>query len=130
MPERRKLDRRDFSQYMRIMNEQTGELIGHLSDLSTGGFKLECKKPIVPNQEFLMRLDLTGDISTKDYMVFVARSRWCKKDNIDPTLYDVGFQLIEMNPGDLVAFKRMFENYGSQKNNNRNTKKNSDYFWR
>lgn len=129
MSERRKLDRRDFSQYMRIMNEQTGELIGHLSDLSTGGFKLECKKPMVPNLEFLMRLDLTGEISNKDYMVFVARSRWCEKDKIDPTLYDVGFQLVEMNPSDLIAFKRMFENYGSLKKNNTTTK-NSDYFWR
>lgn len=130
MPERRKLDRRDFSQYMRIMNEQTGELIGHLSDLSVGGFKIESKKPIVPNLEFLMRLDLTGDISAKDYMVFVARSRWCEKDKMDPTLYDVGFQLVEINPGDLVAFKRMFENYGAKKNDNKDASKKADYFWR
>jgi hypothetical protein len=128
MPERRKLDRRDFSQYMRILNEQTGEIIGHLADLSTGGFKLECKKPIAKNLEFLMRMDLTGEISTKDYMVFVACSRWCQKDNIDPTLYDVGFQLVKINPNDMIAFTRMFENYGSQKNNNQN--KNSDYLWR
>ena len=127
IPERRKLDRRDFSYYMRLMNERTGELIGHLSDISTGGFKLESKNPIRDNQEFLMRMDLTNEVSNKDYLVFVAKSRWCQRHPIDPTLYNVGFQIIDMTPVDLDVFVRVFEKYGSQ---NKNKRESTDYLWR
>ncbi|MEW6403700.1 MAG: PilZ domain-containing protein [Chloroflexota bacterium] len=128
MPERRKLNRRDFSYYMRVMNEQTGELIGHLADISTGGFKLESRTPVQPNQQFVMRMDLTNEISEKDYFVFVARSRWCTRHPIDPTLYNIGCQIIEMAPEDLHIFVRIFEKYGSPvKPKNKNS---TDYLWR
>ncbi len=129
MPERRKLDRRDFSYYMRVMNERTGELIGHLSDISTGGFKLESKNPIIENLEFLMRMDLTNEVSEKDHFVFSARSRWCQRHPIDPLLYNVGFQIIDMAPEDLDIFIRIFEKYGSPSTNNKK-KNNTDYLWR
>lgn len=130
MPERRKLDRRDFSYYMRVMNERTGELIGHLSDISTGGFKLESKNPIIENLEFLMRMDLTNEVSEKDHFVFSARSRWCRRHPIDPLLYNVGFQIIDMAPEDLDIFIRIFEKYGSPSTNNNKKKNNTDYLWR
>ena len=135
MPERRKLDRRDFSNYMRVMNEHTGELIGHLADISTGGFKLESKTPINENVDFLMRMDLTSEVSNKDHFVFVARSRWNQRHPIDPALYNIGFQIIEMLPEDLEVFIRIFEKYGTPMMNNTNNinakKKNfMDYFWR
>jgi hypothetical protein len=126
MPERRKLDRRTFSQYMRVMNEFNGELVGHLADISTGGFKLESVKPIDINQDFTLHIDLTNEISSKPYMVFNARSRWCQKDQYDPTLYNVGFQIVEMTPEDLEIFVRMFEKYGTQSQNNRGR----DYLWK
>jgi len=129
MPERRKLHRRDFSSYMRVMNEHTGELIGHLADISTDGFKLECRSPINENTEFLMRMDLTSEVSDKDHFVFVARSRWRQRHPIDPTLYNIGFQIIDMTPEDLEIFIRIFETYGSQVMNNKK-KNNNDYLWR
>ncbi len=128
MPERRKLNRRDFSYYMRVMNERTGELVGHLSDISTGGFKLESRTPVTSNQQYVLRMDLTNEISQKDHFVFVARSRWCQRHPIDPMLYNIGFEIIEMTPEDLEIFVRIFEKYGSPvkvKN-----KDNTDYWWR
>ena len=127
MPEQRKLYRRDFSAYLRLMNENTGELVGHLADISTGGFRLESKDPILDDLEFLLRMDITSDIADKDYLVFAARSRWCQIDPVDPTIYNVGFQLIDIAPEDVEIFIRIFEKYGSD---NKNNKKNSDYLWR
>lgn len=127
MPEQRKLNRRHFPDYLRLMNENTGELVGHLADISTGGFKLECTNPIAADLEFLLRMDVTKDIADKDYLVFTARSRWCQKDPLDPTLYDVGFQLIGIAPEDVEIFVRIFEKYGSD---NKNNKKSPDYLWR
>lgn len=129
MPERRKVNRRDFSYYMRLMNERTGELVGHLADISTGGFRLESRKPIIPNLDFLLRMDLTNAVSNKDYLVFSARSKWCERHHVDPTLYNVGFQITEISPADLEVFTRIFEKYGVPAVDSRR-KDNTDYLWR
>ena len=55
--ERRNLSRRSFSYYMRVMDEMTGESVGHLADISTTGFKLDCKKPLPPNTNITLRIE-------------------------------------------------------------------------
>lgn len=112
---------------MRVMNENTGELVGHLADISTGGFKLECARPIPQNRDYFFRIELPADISDKAYMVFGARSRWCTKDRLDPALYDVGFQIVNMTPGDFDIFARIFEKYGSQSPSRTSS---ADYLWK
>ena len=126
MPERRRLDRRTFSYYMRLMNENTGELVGHLADISTGGFKMESLKPIASDVDYRFRIELTSDIANVPFMVFGARSKWCQRDHIDNNTFNVGFQITDMNPGDVEIFSRMFEKYGT-KNNRGN---DQDYLWR
>jgi hypothetical protein len=75
-----------------------------------------------------MRMDLTNEVSNKDYLVFSAKSRWCERHPIDPTLYNIGFQITNMTSEDLDIFMRIFEKYGSA---TKNTKKDStDYLWR
>ncbi len=125
-PEKRKLRRRHFSYYMRVMDESTGKLVGHLSDISTGGFRLDCGSTVPPNMDFTLRIDLSPDVASKDHMVFVARSRWCNRDKLDPMTYNVGFQIVNMIPSDFEIFARMFERYGSE----RDSTSNMNYLWR
>ena len=117
MDERRNLDRKDFSYYMQLLNHDTQELVGHLADISSGGFKLDSLSPIPPNKDFRFRMDLTSEVADKPAMVFVARSKWCKVDPLDPFCYNVGFQLINISPGDAEIFNRMIEKYGSKHEN-------------
>lgn len=111
--ERRKAERRAFPHYMRLMNEQTGELVGHLVDISTSGFRMESLRPIGINIDLPIRIDVPPDVSAQPFMVFKARSRWSLPDRIDPTLYDVGFQIVDMNPEDGRIFGMIFDKYGS-----------------
>jgi hypothetical protein len=110
--DRRDLDRKDFSCYMQLIDHDTQELVGHLADISSGGFKLDSLGPIPPNKDYRFRLDLTSEVANKPYMVFVARSKWCKVDPLDPFCYNVGFQLIDITSEDNEIFKRMIERYG------------------
>ncbi len=112
---------------MRLMHENTGELIGHLVNISQEGFRLESVRPIPVNQDFPIRIELPRDITDKPYMVFVARSRWCRPDRIDPTLYDAGFEIMEMIPSDVEIFRLIFERYGS---NDTLHSDRADYLWR
>ena len=111
--DRRKLGRRSTSFYLQFMNNRTGELVGDLADINRDGFMLESFKPIPLNAEFSFRIDLPPDISNKQSIVFTARSRWSQTDPIDRRLYDVGFEIINIDPGDTQVFQQIFDRYGS-----------------
>ena len=124
----RKLTRRAFTYYMQVTDDVTKQLIGYLSDISTGGFKLDCGKKLPTGQDFRLSIQLTAEIADKTSMVFIARSKWCHPDHIDPTSYNVGFEIINMAPNDAVIFQRMFDKYGSQ--NTFKSRASDDYLWR
>ena len=126
--EKRKLARRNFSYYMRVMNEVNGQLLGHLSDISTGGFKLDSENAIPANKDFRLRIELNNEVADKVFMVFSARSKWCSADPLDPTAFSVGFQITKMAPSDFEIFARMFEKFGSQ--GAQSNKTSNDYMWR
>jgi hypothetical protein len=113
--------RRDFNYYQKVVDNETLQMIGHLADISSGGFKLDSQKPLPINKDFQFRLNLSSEVADKPSMIFVARSRWCKVDPLDPYIFNVGFQLIHIAPGDLEIFNRMMEKYGKEQ-----AKKNID----
>lgn len=126
MADKRKINRREFAYYMQVTNDATKELLGYLSDISSGGFKLDSQKKIMPGQDFRLHIELTPEIAEKNSMVFIARSKWCRPDHIDPTTFNIGFEIINMAPSDMVIFQRMFEKYGSDSRG----KNSDDYLWR
>ncbi len=78
--ERRQKSRRTFSYYMRVLDDASGKLIGHLSDIGTGGFKLDSKYAVPLDVDLHLRIDQTGEISKKSFVAFSARARWCPTD--------------------------------------------------
>ena len=128
MPNKRKINRRDFTYYMPVTDDLTKQLVGYLSDISTGGFKLDSPKEIRPGQDFRLQIELTADIADKTSMVFIARSKWSRRDHVDPNTFNVGFEIINISPSDMAIFQRMFEKYGSQ--NTTRSISSEDYRWR
>jgi hypothetical protein len=127
MLEQRQLTRRKFSYYMLVYDDKTDKLVGHWTDISPGGFRLETINPIPLNTDFHFRIELSYEIANKSYMTFNARSRWCHQDDFDPNLYIAGFQIAELPPDDYKIFKSMFEKYGSTDSSRNST---GDYLWR
>jgi hypothetical protein len=111
---RREKSRRNFSYYMRVLDDATGKIVGHLSDISTGGFKVDSKYDIPLNVDLRLRIDQTGEISNKNFLVFTARARWSQRDRSNPATYNVGFKILEMSPEDYGIFVKMFNTYGTQ----------------
>jgi len=126
-PERRKLSRKNFTYYIRIFDEVSGKLIGQLTDISTGGFKVESANEIVLNTNLKLRIDQMGEISSKNYFTFIGKARWCQRDPYDLSVYNVGFQIVDMSPSDYDIFIEMFNRYGMEKK--AHEKNNSDYLW-
>ena len=112
MRERRKLERRSISYYMRIIDASENQLIGHLADISQQGLKMDSQKPIPVEKEFRLRINTSEDIADKDCIEFSACTRWCRVDPLEPGLYDVGFEILDIDPHDAEIIQRIMEKYG------------------
>ena len=106
---------------MRVVDESTGKLIGHLSDISTNGFKVDSTQLLPLNVDIRLRIDQIGEISDKVCLIFKARPVWCRQDQFDPNMYNVGFKIVAISPGDHDIFMKMFNIYGA-----RNSSQNGD----
>ncbi len=113
MPERRTTPRKNVSFYLRVLNDDTGDILGHMVEVGAIGLRLETVGPLPLNKDFYMRLELTPDLGAVPYIVFLARSKWCKIDHIQPNLFHVGFELIEILPDDMEIFLRILQKFGS-----------------
>lgn len=119
--EQRRNERRDFTYYMKVNDANTGNQLGYMVDISTSGFKLDSEKPLQTGRDFRIQVELSGDISPKSTLIFTARSMWCLPDTIYPNTFRIGFQIVGMAAGDTIIYHRMFEQYGSTKNNYNST---------
>ena len=113
MPERRDTSRKKFVFYMRVLDDDTQAILGHMVEVSATGLRLETVGPRPLNKEYYLRVELTADLGNVPYIIFIARTRWCNIDNIQPNLYHVGFAIEEIMPEDKEIFLRILEKYGS-----------------
>ncbi len=113
MPERRDTSRKKFNFYMRVLDDDTQAILGHMVEVSATGLRLETVGPLPLNMEYYLRVELTADLGNVPYIVFIARTRWCNIDNIQPNLYHVGFAIVEIMPEDQEIFMRILEKFGS-----------------
>jgi hypothetical protein len=116
-PTKRKVNRparKDFFYYKPLIDQETYEIVGHMSDISREGFKLDTQKPVPIGKDFHFLVSLSSEVAEKPSMTFVARSKWCRVDPLDPYVYNVGYLLIHISPEDLEIFNRMMEKYGRE----------------
>ena len=112
MPERRHTQRKKFGFYMRVLEDETEQTVGHLVEVSVDGFRLETSLPLPLQKEYHLHVELTPDISDKLFMFFAGKTKWCKPDSIMPDLCHVGFQMTNISPHDREIYERLLETYG------------------
>ena len=113
MPERRTTPRKKIQVYLRVLNDDTGEILGHMVEVSSTGLQLETVGTLPVDKDHFLRIELTPDLGTVPYIVFIARSRWCRIDHLQPNLYHVGFELKEILPEDRDVFQRILQKFGT-----------------
>jgi hypothetical protein len=113
MPEKRTTPRRKFDYYLRVVDDDTQKMLGHMVQVSAIGLQLETTAPIDPQKDIYLRLELTAELADRPFIIFLARSKWCKIDNIHPNLYHVGFAILEIMPEDQQVILNIIKKYGT-----------------
>jgi hypothetical protein len=114
MPERRKIVRKSISYYLRIIDANTNLLIGHLADISSQGIKIDSQKTLPLNRDYRLRIHSTKEVSDKEYVEFSAKARWCKTDPLQPGLYNIGFEIVEIERSDSKIIQTIVEKYSTR----------------
>ncbi|MDZ7641909.1 MAG: PilZ domain-containing protein [Desulfurivibrio sp.] len=96
--------RHNLVYYLKVYNDETGELLGHLVDITTEGLKLVAPQPLPLDRLFKLRLSLPEGHFQWQELRCRARSRWTGPD-VNPDYHTTGFLLEEMDEEtkDLVA---------------------------
>jgi hypothetical protein len=109
--ERRRMKRRSLFYYMKVLDPQTLQPIGHLVDINGIGLMIDSQTSFLPGRELQLRLDTTRDLAEKAYILIRATVRWCKPDSVEPTLYDVGLEITSISAHDAEIIQKIIELY-------------------
>lgn len=112
MPERRTTPRKNFSLYMRVLDDDTQETLGHMVEVSAEGLKLETSSALPIGKDYYLRVELTPELADRPFIIFVARTKWCKV-GIMPNLFQCGFQITEIMPDDKEVFLNILKRFGT-----------------
>jgi len=113
--ERRKYQRYKNGDYLPVKDNNTEEIMGYLTEISLGGFRLESPKNLVVGTDYTLRLEYAIEEKEKRWIIFVARVVWIQPDPITPNEYILGFQIVNIAPSEQEIYQSIVENYGQSK---------------
>lgn len=111
MLDRRRLKRRHLIYYLRVFDRHSGDLLGHLVDLTTAGIMLISESPIPLDRTYACRMVLPGEEDDQREVTFDAHSIWCRKD-VNPTFYATGFRLERPNAEAVSTIDALIAEFG------------------
>jgi len=109
--DKRKVKRRHLIYYLRVFSRNTGEMIGHMVDVTPEGIMLISEKPIELNTKYQLRMDLPVEIWGTQHLDFEAKSLWGRRD-VNPDFYNTGFEIQGEDWKRIETIERLISQYG------------------
>lgn len=112
MDDRRSESRKFLSYFSRVVERDSGYLLGYLVDLTTGGALLVGNIYLEPNSPLSLRLDLPEGFTLQEQLDLDVMTVWSRPDQ-EPELYRTGLRLINVTPSDLLILEKLLDRHGS-----------------
>lgn len=96
MDGKRTLKRRHLIYYLQVFDEESGEQLGHLVDITTRGIKLVSKKAIDTDRDYHLRMTLPEGYFKENVIHFQGKALWSGND-VNPDFYDTGFEVANLD---------------------------------
>ena len=92
--ERRRLERKYLLFYLRVLEGDENDILGHLVNFSAGGLMLLSDAAVKVPMKYHLRLRLPAFTCERSELVFDASSCWCHRD-ANPDFYLTGYRVEE-----------------------------------
>jgi hypothetical protein len=109
MAEKRTHRRASLVYFLKIHDLDTEQCVGHLVDISLGGFKMLSKSLTIPGSDNHFRISLPEDHPKESFTVKV-RNCWSKTD-INPDYFASGFCFIALSLESIKLIKMLIHLY-------------------
>lgn len=111
MNERRKQERKSLVAYTQVFDLYGGNLLGYLGDLTASGAMIISEKPMKPNLEITLAIELPELPNIKAVrMSLTSRVAWCQQD-LSPQFFNIGFEFKEVSADQKKLIDSIIENY-------------------
>lgn len=97
MEEKRKFQRWQLIYSLRVFEQKTDDLMGHLVDISEEGMLLVSDEPHPTSRDFELWIDVPLENGGKQRVALNAHSLWTQQD-ANPDFYYTGFRLTNLDP--------------------------------
>lgn len=97
MDDRRRHERREAVAPIEILDANTGEVVGLLADISSGGMMLRSERALSPGRTMRLALVLPSGEYAESQIMFEASIRWCEPD-LQPGAQVIGLQFSGHTP--------------------------------
>lgn len=98
--------------FFQILNEETGEQLGNLVDITVDGMRIMSSSRVNPDAIYLLRLVLPTEIEGVSELTLSAISRWCNQDT-NPEFYNAGFEFRNVPMKNVKVIRRIIEQFCS-----------------
>ncbi len=111
MVDKRRNERFQISFFLRILDKDTDETMGHVVDISVSGMRVLTDRPVSQDRDYTLAIDLTKDINLEQEVIFTAKCVWIKQD-LSSGAYNCGFQLQNVTEKDQAIILKLIEQFG------------------
>jgi len=111
--ERRSIQRIKISYYVPIVNAESYEKLGILSEITTKGLLVDAQKILPIDQKVKLRLDLNDTFFDQPFINFLAQVKWVRPDRFQPGYYNIGFEMVNLSNTDIRIIEKIMESYSS-----------------
>lgn len=105
------LPRRHLIYYLRVFDRDSGQLLGHVVDITIEGLMLVSDRPVETHRPYHLRMDLPANMFGREHLEFEAQALWCNND-VNPAFFDSGFRLKEMDRNGEKCIEDLIQMYG------------------
>ena len=106
----RKVERRHLIYYLKVIDQETDQIIGHAVNISNEGILLISEKPIKTEVLFQLKMFLPEKFEGSRYFEFSAVSKWSREDE-NPDFYNTGFHLNKVSTEAVQVIKRLIDKF-------------------
>jgi hypothetical protein len=112
MAKKRKMKRIHLIYHLLVFDDETGNLIGNLVDITDEGIRLMCRQAIEPGVRLRFRMVLPAHLDEGSREIrFDAQCVWCK-DNIYSDFFGAGFHIEKLSDEQLSVLRALIQTFG------------------
>lgn len=96
MDAKRHAERRETLAYWPARDDDTGEAVGLVTDVSESGVNLHSKHAFSPGEKLTVRIAINPKLTGTDHITLHIENVWCRRSGV-PELYHAGFTLFDVS---------------------------------